>query len=335
MAKVKDKAKDSSASAKSGRAGKAAAQPKKQGRGDFSKQFTTPKNGEKVENLASDRKTARKPFTIKKPPSPCPKCQEMDWLSNCPKASDAEKVALRLKLRETTKARGSRVKRLKRLMPAASRTATINCVLELPCCPDSGSDHTVQTLLDTLVQCLTFGAHPVVAKTQALLHVLIHTAAGPVESAEAVPRLMVDMDDDEFIIGRDLLATLGTDVDRQLEQLAAHRDDETSGDPFSLEADEPPAERQAATDDEVCAAVEDLVERALQHGFPPDKVDKLRLIVFEYDVWRLELRDDPPARVPPLEVHLKEGAQPRKISLANSLRTFDNFYVNLTNNLLT
>ncbi|KAE9288089.1 hypothetical protein PF008_g26239 [Phytophthora fragariae] len=123
---------------------------------------------------------------------------------------------------------------------------------------------------------------------------------------------MVDMDDDEFIIGRDLLATLGTDVDRQLEQLAAHRDDETSGDPFSLEADEPPAERQAATDDEVCAAVEDLVEKALQHGFPPDRVDKLRLIVFEYDVWHLELRDDSPARVPPLEVHLKEGAQPRK-----------------------
>ncbi|KAE9162544.1 hypothetical protein PF005_g30807 [Phytophthora fragariae] len=267
----------------------------------------------------------------------------MHWLSDCPKASDAEKVALRLKLREASKARGSRVKRLKRLMPAASRTVTINGVLELPCCPDSGSDHTVisrshwdlliaadpnvqQTLLDTPVQCLTFGSHPVVAKTQALLHVLIHTAAGPVEPAEAVPCLVVDMDDDEFIIGRDLLATLGIDVDRQLEQLATHRDDvdrqleqlathrddETSGDPFSLEADEPPAERQAATDDEVRAAVEVLIERALQHGFPPDKVDKLRLIVFAYDVWRLELRDDPPARVPPLEVRLKEGAQPSK-----------------------
>ncbi|KAE9184523.1 hypothetical protein PF005_g21644 [Phytophthora fragariae] len=112
----------------------------------------------------------------------------------------------------------------------------------------------------------------------------------------------MDMDDDEFIIGRDLLATLGIDVDRQLEQLATHRDDKTSGDPFSQEADEPPAERHAATDDEVLAAVVVLIERALQHGFPPEKVDKLRLIVFAYDVWRLELRDDPPARVPPLEV---------------------------------
>ncbi|KAE8912413.1 hypothetical protein PF007_g6940 [Phytophthora fragariae] len=250
----------------------------------------------------------------------------MHWLSDCPKASDAEKVALRLKLREASKARGSRVKRLKMLMPAASRTVTINGVLELLCCTDSGSDHTVisrsrwdlliaadpneqQTLLDTPVQCLTFGSHPVVAKTQALLHVLIHTAAGPVEPAEAVPCVVVDMDDDQFIIGRDLLATVGIDVDRQLEQLATHRDDETSGDPFNLEADEPPAERQAATDDEVRAAVEDLIERALQHGFPPDKADKLRLIVFAYDVWRLELRDDLPAL---LEVRSKEGAQPSK-----------------------
>ncbi|KAE9258607.1 hypothetical protein PF008_g33572, partial [Phytophthora fragariae] len=133
MAKVKDKSKDSSASTKSGRAGTAAAQPKKQGRGDFSKKATAPKNERKVENLAADRKTARKPFTTnnREPPSPCPKCQEMHWLSDCPKASDAEKVALRLKLREASKARGSRVKRLKRLMPAASRTVTINGVLEL------------------------------------------------------------------------------------------------------------------------------------------------------------------------------------------------------------
>ncbi|KAE9311875.1 hypothetical protein PR003_g19906 [Phytophthora rubi] len=260
-ARVKDKSKDSSASTMSGRATGTAAQPKKQGRGDFSVKPTAPKN---------DRK-----------------CQEIHWLSDCPKASDAEKVALRLKLREAAKARGSRVKRLKRLMPAASRTVTINGVLELPCCPDSGSDHTVisRSHWDLLI-----AADP---NTQALLHVLIHTAAGPVEPAEAVPCLVVDMDDDEFIIGRDLL---GIDVDRQLEQLATHRDDETSGDPFSLEADEPPAERQAATDDEVRAAVEVRIERALQHGFPPDKVDKLRLIVFAYDVWRLELRDDPPAR---------------------------------------
>ncbi|KAE8886474.1 hypothetical protein PF005_g7567 [Phytophthora fragariae] len=77
-AKVKDKSKDSFASAKSGRAtGTAAVQPKKQGCNDFSKKPTSPKNDRKVENLVADRKTAMKPFTSRETPSPCPKCQEM------------------------------------------------------------------------------------------------------------------------------------------------------------------------------------------------------------------------------------------------------------------
>jgi hypothetical protein len=227
-------------------------------------------------------------------------------------------VVLRQKLREAAKSRQSRTKRLKKLMPTNSRTVTINGVLDLPCCPDTGSDHTVisrsqwkllleadpsvpEILLDTPVRSYAYGAHPVVATKQALLHVLNHTAAGPVQPAEAVPCLIVDEDDDEFIIGRDLLATLGIDVDRQLEQLASHREDETSGDPFDLETDEPPANLgHVASDEEVRAAVETLIDRAVEHGFPLDKVDKLRVIVHMYDVWRLELRDHPPARVPPL-----------------------------------
>ncbi|GMF58766.1 unnamed protein product [Phytophthora fragariaefolia] len=174
-------------------------------------------------------------------------------------------------------------------MPTASRTVTINGVLELPCCPDTGSDHTIisqfhwsrlldvdssvlQLPLDSPVDILTYGAHSVVAKTKAKLHVLIHTAAGPVQSAEAVPCLVAETEDDEFIIGRDLLGALGIDVDRQLEQLAVHGEDKTSGDPFDLEADEPPVlPDRVVTDAEVRAAVEVLVDRALEHGFPPDK----------------------------------------------------------------
>ncbi|POM74717.1 LOW QUALITY PROTEIN: Hypothetical protein PHPALM_8284, partial [Phytophthora palmivora] len=225
-----------------------------------------------------------------------------------------------------------------KLMPTASRTVTINGVLELQCCPDTGSDHTMisqshwamllaadpsvqQIPLDSPVDIVTFGTHPVAAKTKAMLHVLKHTHARPVQIAEAVPCLITDTDDDEFIIGRDLLGALGIDVDRQSNYSL---EDKTSGDPFDLEADEPPVHPdKVATDDEVRAAVEVLISRALEHGFPPDKVDKLRGIVHAYDVWRLELRDDPPARVPPLEVRLKEGATPCKCKP----RIFDNFYL--------
>lgn len=40
------------------------------------------------------------------PPSPCPKCNVMHWLNDCPKATEEEKVTLREKLRKKTR-RGS------------------------------------------------------------------------------------------------------------------------------------------------------------------------------------------------------------------------------------
>eukprot|EP00644_Phytophthora_capsici_P014119 jgi/Phyca11/98759/e_gw1.3.486.1 len=107
---------------------------------------------------------------------------------------------------------------------------------------------------------------------------------------------------------------LGIDVERQLEQLAGRNVDETSGDPVELEADESPVrlEEPQAENDDVFAAVERLVEQAVENGFPADKLDRLRTIVHAYDVWRLTLQDDPPARVPPLEVRLREGARPTR-----------------------
>ncbi|POM80529.1 LOW QUALITY PROTEIN: Hypothetical protein PHPALM_1626 [Phytophthora palmivora] len=305
--------------------GKGAAHPKKAA--TEKKESSQPKADKKTDKLV-DKKAGKKLSKPREPPSPCPKCHEMHWLNDCPEATDVEKMLWK-KLREGNKVRKSRVKRLMKLMPSASRTMTINGVLELPCCPDTGSDYSMisqshwamllaadpsvqQIPLDSPVDIVTFGAHPVAAKTKAMLHVLIHTAAGPVQIAEAVPCLITDTDDDEFIIGRDLLGALGIDVERQLELLAVHSEDKTSGDPFDLEA----VCRSSVTNNLSSP-------RALEHGFPPDKVDKLRGIVHAYDVWRLELRDDPPARVPPLEVRLKEGATPCKCKP----RIFDNFYL--------
>ncbi|OWY93504.1 LOW QUALITY PROTEIN: hypothetical protein PHMEG_00037082, partial [Phytophthora megakarya] len=321
-------AKDKPALLKSAKdAGKAAASSKKPGNHEPNKKLTPEKTERKVEKKTAI-KNGKKPASSKEPPSPCPKYQEMHWLSGCTNATDTEKVVLRQKLRETAKARKSRTKRLKKLLPSTSRTVTINGVLELPCCPDTGSDHTVisqsqwellleadpsvQAIpLDQPVRSLAYGSHPVVATKQAMLHILIHTAAGPVRPSEAVSCLIMEEDDDEFILGRNLLVSWGIDVDRQLEQLAVHVDDETSGDPFELEADELPGNpNHFASDEEVRAAVEVLIERALLQGFPAD--NRLRTIVHMYDVWRLELPDDPLVRVPPLEVRLKDGSKPCK-----------------------
>ncbi|KAE8981003.1 hypothetical protein PR001_g24129 [Phytophthora rubi] len=131
----------------------------------------------------------------------------------------------------------------------------------------------------------------------------------------AVDVLVVDVDDGEFIIGNDFLTSLGIGVDRQLQQLATRSEDETSGDPIDLEADEMPVKIAGSVpsgSDDIFAAVERLIDRAVENGFPLEHVVILRTISHAYDVWRLELRDDPPANVPPLEVRLKDGARPTK-----------------------
>ncbi|POM79716.1 Hypothetical protein PHPALM_2548 [Phytophthora palmivora] len=89
-----------------------------------------------------------------------------------------------------------------------------------------------------------------------------------------------------------------------------------AGDPSELEADDMPVQvgepSTRSDDDEIFAAVEHLIDRALECGFPLERVEQLRTIAHAYDVWRLELRADPPARVPPLEVRFRDGARPTK-----------------------
>ncbi|GMF38610.1 unnamed protein product [Phytophthora fragariaefolia] len=218
------------------------------------------------------------------------------------------------------------------MLPSAERWVTLNDKLDLPYCPDSGSDYTVigrshwemlqeidpsvqADALDVSIVNQTFGSLTVTARQKAKLHVRIHTAVGPVELTNAVDVLIMDVDDNEFIIGNNLLTSLGIDVGRQLEQLATRSDDETSGDPIDLEADEMPVQLDGSApsgDSDIFAAVERLIDRAVDNGFPLEHVETLRTIVHAYDVWRLELRADPPVNVPPLEVHRKDGARPTK-----------------------
>ncbi|KAE8993044.1 hypothetical protein PR003_g20707 [Phytophthora rubi] len=86
--------------------------------------------------------------------------------------------------------------------------------------------------------------------------------------------LIVDVDDDEFIVGSDLLVTIGIDLDRLLKQLCGHGDDDTSGDPIELEADDIPLilNEPQSSDDDIFAAVERLINRAVVNGFPLGRV---------------------------------------------------------------
>ncbi|GMF50375.1 unnamed protein product [Phytophthora fragariaefolia] len=218
----------------------------------------------------------------------------MYWFRDCTKAMESEKEELKKQMCAAKSSKRSRLKRLSECLPKPDRFVTINGVLELPCCPNTGSDFTIMgpshweqlraldpsvgtKTLEIPIRNQTFGSRWVTAEKKACLRGMIHTAVGP--------------------------------------QLAWRDDGETSGDPIVLEADEIPARESTTYSTEsnaIFAAVEKMVESAVANGFPTDKVEQLRTIVHAYDVWRLELRDDPPAKVPPLEVRLWNGALPTK-----------------------
>ncbi|KAE8955849.1 hypothetical protein PR001_g31943, partial [Phytophthora rubi] len=148
------------------------------------------------------------------PPAPCPKCKETHWLSDCTKASEAEKVELRKKLREAREKKRAHIKRLSQILPAPDRCVMLNGVFVLPYYPDSGSDYTVigrshwdqlsamdptvrAELLEEAIENQAFGSSWVSANRRAKLQVMIHTAAGPVEPMGLVDVLIMDVDDDE------------------------------------------------------------------------------------------------------------------------------------------
>jgi len=71
----------------------------------------------------------------------------MHWLSECAKATDEQKAELRRKLRaqreERGKKAGARLKRLRECLPPDQKTVTLNDLLAVPYCYDSGADRAV------------------------------------------------------------------------------------------------------------------------------------------------------------------------------------------------
>ncbi|KAF0702438.1 hypothetical protein AaE_015927 [Aphanomyces astaci] len=147
-------------------------------------------------------------------------------------------------------------KKLRRMLesPAGESVATINGVLDVPYCPDNGSDvgiistAMVKTLckLDETVQAKQLpkawvgsavGNLPVIAKTTVELRVTLSTAAGQVKLPEKQLFYVVD-DNDELIISKYALMSIGLDMDRLLEQVAVrqtHEDGDDVGDPGEAE----------------------------------------------------------------------------------------------------
>ncbi|OWZ07580.1 hypothetical protein PHMEG_00020007 [Phytophthora megakarya] len=181
-------------------------------------------------------------------------------------------------------------------LPDLDKKITLNGVLDIPYCADSGTDQTVISRAHALQLCkldktvaienlhrpvltTAVGDNQIMANGTIQVKILIHTAAGPVRPAETF---------------QCLLAGRPTDEDH------SELDDDFSSGPSPVD------------DAVVRAAVEKLIQQALDFGFPREHEERLRSIVYSYDIWRVELSDDPPTRVPPLEIQLKKDVQPYK-----------------------
>eukprot|EP00644_Phytophthora_capsici_P004850 jgi/Phyca11/96370/e_gw1.1.345.1 len=180
-----------------------------------------------------------------KPRTGCFHCGKDHWLSQCPDLDEAAKEAILAERKSKRGVNNEKNKKLRSKRVDAPSTANkecrptvvINGSLELPYCADSGSDMNIISRkhvdllreqdaavvlveLDAPITSRAVGGALLTSTHTVEARLTLNTAAGPVRCQDAKKCLIVETDEDEFIVGKLLLAELGIDVDRQLEYLA-------------------------------------------------------------------------------------------------------------------
>jgi hypothetical protein len=210
------------------------------------------------------------------------------------------------------------IRRIRECLPQDLPTVSVNGLLEIPFCADSGAfmscvtrsdverlkalDNTVKTKhLRQPISCELAGGKELQITETVHLHLALRTAAGQVKIQSPIECLVVD-GDGEFLLGQDVLTTLGIVIERQLELLASS--DITDED----DTREEPTVSESSDDAEIRSAIDAMILRAVEAGFPRDRVEQLRQVVNLYDIWRVKLGNNTPAKVEPLSIRLKTGA---------------------------
>ncbi|POM68944.1 Hypothetical protein PHPALM_14828 [Phytophthora palmivora] len=289
----------------------------KKSQSDGNRKSETPRDTAKTsEGGAAREKTARPP-----PRDGCLICKGSHRAMECPTATREQKD----EARRTLAAR--RAERLKHVGTGTSSgpSVTINGVLDVPFCADSGAESNILSrsmvdelcTLDSTVKLVKLEPPTVVkvaggatmqCRDRVEVDLRISTAAGPLNISR-VGCLVLDGDEDEFLLGRATMKDIGIDVNGLLEQLAggasvaeADNDDVTEHEPELGFNDER---------EEIHVVVDKLVDEAVEAGFEQELADDLRVLVHEYaDVWRLRIGADEPTRVEPMRITLRPDAQP-------------------------
>ncbi|KAG6613484.1 uncharacterized protein IUM83_04391 [Phytophthora cinnamomi] len=226
------------------------------------------------------KQTEKKPG----PREGCWVCKGAHFAQQCPTATEEQKAEARRRLDE---ARARKVKAARVAKSPGRRRVVINEVLEIPFRPDSGADccflpeeylrelqavdtSVHPTKLDNPVAVELAGGKVDHCHFECTVDLLLGTKAGPVH-VRRVKCLVLPGTEEEFLLGDDLLKSLGIDVDGMIEQLAVGSLEQDDGDDLD---DETIVGRDEA--ESVSESLGALIQDAEANGFPPHMMSSLR-----------------------------------------------------------
>jgi hypothetical protein len=235
---------------------------------------------------------------------------------------------------------------------AGDHVAVVNGVLEVPFCPDTGSDSNivssriVEELLDldtTVVPILleqpvtvqVAGGGRMECHESVTVDLCIQTAAGSLQLRN-VRCLVLEGQEGELLLGRRTMQEIGIDIDGILEELAGSGllDQADLDDLDDLGDDDVLVQPDVEIDD----ALKHLIEEAMAEGFDPELRDGFERLIYEYaDVWRLKIGRDVAAKVESMQVLLCPNVEPHRCGMRkypDSQRAFLRDYVPEENGLV-
>ncbi|KAG4221421.1 hypothetical protein PC116_g30103 [Phytophthora cactorum] len=243
----------------------------------------------------------------------CLICKGSHWARDCPTATAEQKAGVERMLCEKKYRPQERVKRITADGEPGFRSAVINGVLDVHFCPDTGSDVNIigrpvmaelrelmpglrTTMIDPPVEVVAAGGNTMLCHEKVQVDLQIVTAAGPLRLTN-IECLVLDAPEEELLLGRTTLQSIGVDLDGVFEQLA-----QQSIEAAEAEADDIPSDHvnvlETREDNEVETVLHGLVDEAIAAGFEPTRAEDLRNLVMEYsDVFRVRLRHDAAAEL--------------------------------------
>ncbi|OWZ06561.1 hypothetical protein PHMEG_00021162 [Phytophthora megakarya] len=230
------------------------------------------------------------------------------YFSNCPTATKKDHECLNAKLSKMV------------ARPGRTLLIVLEDCFSVAFCADSGTNRSGMSItvykefmkvcpevreakLDQPLTCKDANGKPITVTMIVNLHLRLRTVAGSVRIAVPV------QDADEFLLGNDMLKMLGIGVQRQLGLFVANVLQTDEDDEFD-DQDEPQIGSSIGIYNDLKVVVEHLVKSAIVNEFPKEPAGEFHRIATRFDIWQLKFGDDPPARVPPMKIRLKPGAQP-------------------------